>query len=67
MSEPLSAIAARLAAALRSSPDRCIRNYDMKVVSQCSRCTALAEYDAHQAIVQTPENAAKAAKGERHD
>lgn len=54
MTDPLHAIAARLAAALRTSQDRCLRDYDMKVVAQCSRCKALAEWDAFTKIVQLP-------------
>jgi hypothetical protein len=50
----LTDIAERLAAALRTSQDRCKRDYDMKVVQKCSRCAALELYDAHIAIVQVP-------------
>lgn len=38
-------IAHDLAQALRSTPDRCARDYDMKAVKVCARCRALAEYD----------------------
>lgn len=52
----LADIAERMAAALRTSQDRCIRGYDMKVIQQCSRCAALALYDAHISIVADPRN-----------
>lgn len=50
----LSEIAERMAAALRTSQDRCIRDYTMKVVHKCSRCAALEAYDAWISIVQQP-------------
>lgn len=50
----LPVIAERMAAALRTSQDRCIRDYTMKVIHKCSRCAALEAYDAFVSIVQQP-------------
>lgn len=50
-------IAHDLAQALRSTPDRCARDYDMKAVKVCGRCRALEAYDravAEMQIVQSP-------------
>jgi hypothetical protein len=86
----IQAIATRLADALRMMPCRCIEigswplfkaeaagtpdKPGKHVPKTCARCTALALYDAHASIVQTPEGAANAAlrekadlAGERHD
>lgn len=78
----LPTIAANLARALRLMPCTCVttgswpRFKDVKAHPErtCSRCAALAEYDAYVAFVQTPNTAALQAlreradsPGERHD
>lgn len=45
-------LADSLAQALRSTPDRCSRDYDMKAVKVCARCRSLAEYDRAVAEAQ---------------
>jgi hypothetical protein len=63
----LPTLAANLARALRLMPCTCVttgswpRFKDVKAHPErtCSRCAALSEYDAYQAIVQTPEVAAR--------
>jgi hypothetical protein len=73
----LPAIAGKLAMALRMMPCRCIEvgtwplfkaeaagtpdKPGKHVPKTCSKCEALAEYDAHVSIVQTPASAALAA------
>lgn len=69
---PPTSLTSALADALRVSQDRCIRNYDMKVVKVCSRCAALAAYDAWVAgqtvpIVQTPALAREMVRKESDD
>lgn len=80
MAESLIVIADRLANVLRHMPCTCKPKdswpafaNEARVIT-CRRCAALAEYDAHNAIVQTPITAAREAlrraadsPGERHD
>lgn len=53
----ISDLCHQLARALRSTPCRCSRDYGMKVVHECSRCSALSAYDlavARKKIIQSP-------------
>jgi hypothetical protein len=75
MSSPITTIAAKLAAALRNMPCVCVttgtwpRFKDVKAHPErtCSRCKALAEYDAFVAIIESPANAAQRAKDTPND
>ena len=40
------AVSESIVACLRSCKCWCIRNYDMKVVSQCSKCRGIEEYES---------------------
>lgn len=53
--DPLPAIAANLAAALRPYPCTRLPDYNGKPPAEpCRHCIALAEYDGYRAIVQLP-------------
>lgn len=56
MTDLLPAIATKLAAALRCLPCKCVtrEHWPWKEARTCSRCAALAEYDAFVSIVQVP-------------
>jgi len=53
-------IAAHLARALRNAPCSCVSRevWPWKEARVCARCRSLAEYEAFEAIVQTPDGAA---------
>ena len=64
MTDPLSAIATKLARALRNMPCTCVvtgswPRFKAEVKAHpertCQRCAALAEFDAYVAIVQVPQ------------
>jgi hypothetical protein len=72
LSSALVPISAKLAGALRNMPCTCRKVDSWPIFANagkaktCARCEALELYDAHTAIVQTPQGSAKAVEdGER--